>query len=298
MTAAFLGLSAFPVTPADAAGRVDTDALGRLVARAAAAGVQSLGVLGSTGAYVYLPVPERARALAAAVEAAGGVPVIAGVGALRQDEAIANARVAEAAGAAGLLVAPVSYLPLTEDEVAGLVAAVAGATGLPVCVYNNPTTTHFTVTEALLARLAAIPRVAAVKNPAPADGDVAAQIARLRPAVPAGFSLGYSGDMTIAAALGAGADAWYSVLAGAFPAVAAEMWAARGDAGRLAAIDARLAPVWEAFRRHTSFRCVHAAVAMLGLGRAIPPLPIRPLAPEAEAEFRDALAAAGLETAP
>ena len=64
----FAGLSAFPVTPADEEGRVDTDHLGRLVVRLAGAGVASIGVLGSTGGYVYLTRAERARAVAAAVE--------------------------------------------------------------------------------------------------------------------------------------------------------------------------------------------------------------------------------------
>ncbi|MEI4486837.1 dihydrodipicolinate synthase family protein [Frigidibacter sp. MR17.14] len=290
----FHGLSAFPVTPADAAGHVMTERLGRLVSRCCEAGVQSVGVLGSTGSYVYLSGPERARALAAAVEAAGAVPVIAGVGALRTTDVLENARAAEAAGAAGLLLAPVSYLPLTEAEVETLVRDLAGATGLPICVYNNPGTTHFTVSDELLARLAQIRGVVAVKNPAPAGGDFAGHLARLRPALPEGFALGYSGDMTIAGALVAGCDAWYSVLGGTFPAICAEMWAARAEPERLAALDRRLAPVWAAFRKHTSFRCVHAAVEELGLGPAVPPRPILPLEGAARVEALEAFAAAGL----
>ena len=45
----FRGLSAFPVTPADAQGRVEAGALARLVRRLAEAGVDSIGLLGSTG---------------------------------------------------------------------------------------------------------------------------------------------------------------------------------------------------------------------------------------------------------
>lgn len=57
------GLSAFPITPADAEGRVDTAALRRLVARPAAAGTDSIGLLGSTGIYMYLSREERRRAV-------------------------------------------------------------------------------------------------------------------------------------------------------------------------------------------------------------------------------------------
>jgi 4-hydroxy-tetrahydrodipicolinate synthase len=86
---AFLsGLSAFPITPSDRDGRVDTVALRRLIARLCDAEVDSIGLLGSTGSYMYLSREERRRALAEALEETGGrTPVVVGVGALRTDEA-------------------------------------------------------------------------------------------------------------------------------------------------------------------------------------------------------------------
>src|SRR4051795_1186572 len=107
------GLSAFPITPADPGGQVDVAALRRLVAPLCVAGVHSIGLLGSTGSYPYLSRAERRRALDAALEeAAGRVPILVGVGALRTDDAVRLAQDAQAAGAAGLLAA-VSYTPLT-----------------------------------------------------------------------------------------------------------------------------------------------------------------------------------------
>jgi hypothetical protein len=47
--ALFHGLSAFPITPIDAHGIVDTDGVMRLASRLASAGVGSIGLLGSTG---------------------------------------------------------------------------------------------------------------------------------------------------------------------------------------------------------------------------------------------------------
>ena len=82
----FRGLSAFPVTPADAQGRVEAGALARLVRRLAEAGADSIGLLGSTGTYAYLSRAERRRAIEAAREAAGKVPLIVGAGALRTDD--------------------------------------------------------------------------------------------------------------------------------------------------------------------------------------------------------------------
>src|SRR5215216_4727514 len=112
------GLSAFPITPADAESRVDLAAPRRLVARLVAAKVDSIGLLGSTGTYAYLLRSERRRALDAALEeTAGQVPILVGVGALRTDEAVRLPQDAKAVGAAAGLLAPVSYTPLTEDEV-------------------------------------------------------------------------------------------------------------------------------------------------------------------------------------
>lgn len=191
----FHGLSAFPITPADEGGCVDTDALARLLQRLEAARVDSVGLLGSTGTYAYLTRPERRRAVEAAAECLGGrVPIIVGVGALRTDDAQDLARDARAAGADGLLLAPVCYTPLTDEEVFQHFAAVAAATDLPLCIYNNPSTTRFSFSDDLIARLSAVPRIVAVKNPAPAPTEATAKVDALRRRLPPGFAVGYSGD--------------------------------------------------------------------------------------------------------
>ena len=282
--APFKGLSAFPITPANAGGRVDAPALGRLLERLAMAGVDSIGLLGSTGTYAYLTREERRRAVEAAVGCVGGqVPIIVGIGALRTDEAESLARDAEAAGADGLLLAPVSYTPLTEDEVYRHFLAVAGASGLPLCIYNNPTTTHFSFSEALLARLAALPTVKAVKMPLPKGFDYAAETGRLRAGAPEGFAVGYSGDWGCAEAVLAGADAWYSVIAGLLPAPALKlMRAARaGDAAEVARLQAEFQPLWDLFKTYGGLRVVYAAAHILSLCETWPPRPILPC-PDAE----------------
>src|SRR3954470_6017595 len=189
------GLSAFPITPADEHGRVDTASLGELLETLVAAGVDSIGLLGSTGTYPYLTRAERRRAIEGAANLVGGrVPIIVGIGALRTDDAQHLARDAAAAGADGLLLAPVSYTPLTDEEVFQHFAAVAGATTLPLCIYNNPGTTHFTFGNALVARLAEVPSIVAVKNPAPPPAEAPLQHAALRAKLPTAFAIGYSGD--------------------------------------------------------------------------------------------------------
>ena len=81
----FHGLSAFPITPADAQGRVLAKDLQGLLGRLTEAGVDSIGLLGSTGSYMYLSREERRRAVEIAAETvAGATPLMVGIGALLQ----------------------------------------------------------------------------------------------------------------------------------------------------------------------------------------------------------------------
>jgi 4-hydroxy-tetrahydrodipicolinate synthase len=281
----FTGLAAFPITPADAEGRVDVAALRRLVRRLADARVDGIGLLGSTGTYPFLNRAERRRAIDAAVDEAGGaVPVMAGVGALRTDEAVALAKDAKAAGAVAGLLAPVSYTPLLDEEVFVHFQAVAGDSGLPICIYNNPGTTHFSFSLELTARLSAVPGVVGVKNGAPPAAEVAAHLAALRARVPAGFSVGYSGDVNATEAMIAGGDVWHSVLGGLMPAplLAIVRAAQAGDAAEARRLNARLTPIWSLFAEFTGLRVMYAAANALGITDAQPPRPILPL-PEAAA---------------
>ncbi|MCJ2012515.1 dihydrodipicolinate synthase family protein [Methylobacterium sp. J-076] len=277
---AFTGLSAFPITPCDAAGRLDEDGLRRLLAPLVAEGVDSIGPLGSTGTYAYLTREERRRAVAVAAEVvAGRVPLLVGVGALRTDEAVHLAREAKAAGAAAGLLAPVSYTPLTEEEVVAHFAAVAEEGGLPLVIYDNPATTHFRFTPALIGRLARLPGIVAAKCPGPAPEAAAQTVADLRAAVPEGFPVGFSGDWNATEALIAGGVAWYGVAAGLFPRPCLEIVRAvrAGDVARARRLDAAMAPLWDLFKAHSSLRIAYGLAESLGLCRAVPPRPILPL---------------------
>jgi 4-hydroxy-tetrahydrodipicolinate synthase len=278
----FCGLSAFPLTPADPHGHVDTDGLVRLVERLAAAEVDSIGLLGSTGTYAYLTRAERRRAVEAAAGCLGRrVPLIVGVGALRTDDAQDLARDAKAAGAEGLLLAPVCYTPLTDDEIFEHFVAVARAADLPLCIYNNPGTTHFTFSDALVARLAEVPSIAAVKNPAPPPAEARARHQALRARVPATFAIGYSGDWNAPDAVLAGGDAWYSVVGGLLPVPTLKLLRAAqaGDRAEVARWNGRFQPLWELFKELSSLRVMYAVADILGLCRTEPPRPVLPLPP-------------------
>ena len=288
----FTGLSAFPLTPIDDEGQLKSELLQRFLERIVAARADSIGLLGSTGGYAYLTPEERKRTLRAAVDCvAGRTPLVVGVGALTTDVAEDLARDARKAGADGLLLAPMSYQPLTDDEVFRHFEAVAAAGELPLCIYNNPGTTKFTFSPDLIARLAEISNVAAVKMPLPADSDYVGEMWSLRAVPPAGFAVGYSGDWGAKDALLAGGACWYSVVAGLLPepALALTRASQAGNAAEAERIDHAFAPLWALFREFGSFRVMFTIAEILGLGRITPPRPILPLEPASRERVEVAL---------
>ncbi len=248
--------------------------------------MDSITALGSTGSYAYLAPDERARVALLAVRHAGETPVIIGVGDLRTSRVLAHVESAEQAGAAGLLLAPMTYQALTADDVFELYRTVTEHTSLPVIVYDNPGTTHFTFTADLYARIARLPGIASIKIPGvPTDPTrAAAHVATIRAAVPEHVTIGVSGDAFGATGLNAGCDAWYSVIAGTLPAPALAIThaAQAGHATAATAKSERLTPLWRLFAEFGgSLRVISAIAEHLGLVRPRSlPLPIQGLTVE------------------
>lgn len=260
----FTGLSAFPLTPFRE-DRVDEEAFAGLITRLAGAGVDSITALGSTGSYAYLTPDERACIAKLAVEHAGSTPVFVGVGGLRTSHVLAHIDAAEDAGAAGVLLAPMTYQPLTADDVFELYRTVTEHTKLPVIVYDNPGTTHFTFTTDLYARIAELPGIASIKIPGvPTNPEEAAEhVAAIRAVVPEHVTIGVSGDAFAATGLNAGCDAWYSVIGGTLPepALTITRAAQEGRARDAVAESERLALLWGLFAEFGSSLRVTAAIA-------------------------------------
>lgn len=295
----FTGLSAFPLTPLtnDA---VDERAFVSIIERLARSGVDSITALGSTGSYAYLNPTERARVAQLAVQHAGNTPVFVGVGALRTSQVLANVDTAVAAGAAGLLLAPVSYQPLTEGDVFELFRTVCEHTDLPVILYDNPGTTHFTFSPELYGRIAQLPGLASIKMPSvPADLNLAGdRIAEVRAVVPVHVTIGISGDATAAYALGAGCDAWYSVIGGTLPspALAITRAALAGQIDEAITESDRLAPLWRLFAEYGgSIRVIATVAELLGLApeRCLP-LPIQGLDAAGRSRVAEVIESLGL----
>ncbi len=178
------------VTPFASDKQIDEAALRRLVRRQVAAGIHFLVPCGTTGENPTLSAVERRKVVEIVVEEANGqAPVLAGAGGYDTHEVVALAREMAAAGAHGLLSVTPYYNKPTPDGLVAHYSAVADATDLPIIVYNVPGRTACNIDPATLVRLAAIPKVAGVKE---ASGNMQ-QICQVCHDVPESF-VALSGD--------------------------------------------------------------------------------------------------------
>ncbi|WP_214510301.1 dihydrodipicolinate synthase family protein [Pseudomonas brassicacearum] len=281
----FTGLSAFPLTPMNEQG-VDENAFIRLVQQLATAKVDSIGALGSTGSYAYLSRSERSRVAQLAVEAAEGVPVMVSIGALRTRDVVLLAEDAQTVGVTALLLPPMSYQKLSQDDVFSMYEMVSANISVPLCVYDNPGTTHFEFTDELHGRISELPNVTSIKIPGVPDAPHLARerVERLRKLIPSHVTIGISGDAFAAIGMNAGCEAWYSVMGGLFPntALAITRAALSGDACEATRLSESLKPLWALFRQFGgSFRVIATAAELRGFTHSPSlPLPLRTIAGE------------------
>src|SRR5918998_2684648 len=139
MNGGFRGVFPYLVSPVSPDGRVIEGELRRLVDHLVASGVHGLTPLGSTGEFAYLDGAQKRRVVEVVVEqAAGRVPIVAGVAATTTAEAARQAKEWAAIGADGILAIMEAYFPVPEAGVVSYFRAVADAADLPVVLYTNP----------------------------------------------------------------------------------------------------------------------------------------------------------------
>ncbi len=178
------------VTPFRADGAVDEAALRALVDWQIAEGIHFLVPCGSTGEAATMTPAEHRRVVEITVEQARGrVPIMAGAGANDTKRAIAMSKEMKAAGATHLLHVSPMYNKPPQRGIIEHYKAIAGATDLPVIVYNVPGRTGSNIEAKTTLALAAIPHIVAVKE---ASGNLG-QIQDILRDRPADFSV-LSGD--------------------------------------------------------------------------------------------------------
>ncbi|HTW10525.1 MAG TPA: dihydrodipicolinate synthase family protein [Acidimicrobiales bacterium] len=215
----FAGVLVAASTPFGPDGALDLAAHEQHCSHLAEGGVTGIVPVGSLGEYEALTDDERAQVVKSAVDSVGDrVEVVPGVSAKSAREAQRWAEHAAQAGCRGVMcLPPTSHAP-TADEVVAHFAEVARV-GLPIIAYNNPFSTRVDLTPSLLARLAEIEQVVAVKE---FSQDIR-RVAAVRQAAPR-LEVICGSDDTFVEAMFMGATAWISGFANAFPRQSVELY--------------------------------------------------------------------------
>jgi len=286
------------VTPFTRDGAVDEAAFVRLVERQLDLGIDGLVPCGTTGESPTTSHDEDDRLIGLTVEAVarrgltGRVPVVAGTGSNNTATVVASTRRARDIGAdAALVVAPYYNKP-DQRMLEAHYRTVADDGGLPVVVYNVPGRTSCNVDAATLMRLAAHPRIVAVKE-ASANLEQIMTILRDRPA---GFSVLSGDDSWAFPVLTLGGDGVISVASNEIPAEMARLCAlARaGDWATARALHERLLDLFRVNFISPNPVPVKAALAEMGLIEDVLRQPLLPLADDHRARLVEVLTAAGV----
>jgi 4-hydroxy-tetrahydrodipicolinate synthase len=277
------------VTPMFEDGRIDFDALRKLIDWHIQEGTDCIGVVGTTGESPTVSMQENCEVIRAAVQhAAGRVPIMAGTGANSTAEAIELTRFAKEVGADCHLSVVPYYNKPSQEGIYQHFKAIAAAVDLPMVLYNVPGRTVADMQPETALRLAQLPGVIGIKE---ATGNIERACVLIKHA-PKGFAI-YSGDDNTAVALMLlGGHGNVSVTANVAPRLMRELCAAAlaGDVKRASAIHLQLLPVHQQLFCEPSPAPTKWALSKLGLCSPFVRLPIVPLTAEGQARVAQAMA--------
>jgi 4-hydroxy-tetrahydrodipicolinate synthase len=270
------------VTPLHEDETVDEEGLERQLHRLIDAGNHGIFFLGSTGEQPALRDAERVRALRAARRVAEGrIPLIVGTMAASTARAIDNIRAAEANGADAVAVTPPHYYPSRgiEEQVAHY-RACAAATGLPVVIYNIPSTTKVMLSPEAVARIAELPNVVGIKDSTGDLSHVLKLLALKRGRE--GFRVLVGVPPIAAAAILQGADGAVPGVANICTRTMVDIYrhASVGDAEGLAEPQQRVMRLMDLIGLGAGIVCMKTALELMGICRAHATAPLQPLGPE------------------
>ncbi|CCV07209.1 Dihydrodipicolinate synthetase [Mesorhizobium metallidurans STM 2683] len=201
-------------TKLDQDGSINLEATQASINRLIDNGVSGIIVLPMLGENASLLPREKEAVIRAAREVvAGRVPLLSGLAEISTAGAIAGARAFQDYGAEGLMVFPSLGYKTDPRETAEWYKAIAGASDLPIMIYNNPIAYGVDVTPAVLKMLADCPTIVAVKEE---TGDVR-RVTDMFIELGNRFDIFCGVDDQIVESMSLGATGWVSGMTNAWP---------------------------------------------------------------------------------
>jgi 4-hydroxy-tetrahydrodipicolinate synthase len=215
------GVYVVTVTPFTPDGKVDHAGIEKNVDWLVKQGVHGLLPLGSTGEFASLEDSDKQAIVDRVMKTvAGRIPVVVGATAETTEKAIANARYAEKAGAAGVLVLPSYYYSPDQEELFNHYSRIAKAISLPVMIYNNPASSKVDILADTVARLAQVPGIQYIKE---STGDIR-RITDIRLKTKDKLTIFCGWEDMAYESFVMGADGWVCVLGNILPKECAELY--------------------------------------------------------------------------
>ena len=240
-------------------------------------GVRGIGPNGSLGEYSSLTDEERRRVVRTAVEAVDGrAIVVAGVHGVGWHQARGWAEAAAEDGADGVLLLPPTLYRANREEVLTHYRKV-DEVGLPIMMYNNPIDTKVDLTPDLIAELAELENVVAVKE----FSLDARRVREIRDRCDIDVIAG--ADDLLFEALLAGATGWFAGYPNAFPREAVRLYELL-TADRVAearALFEEMAPVFSWDSKTEFVQAIKYSIDVAGESTGGPTRPPRGPLPEA-----------------
>ncbi len=274
------------VTPFKQNQEVDYGALGQLIDRLIAEGVEYLVTLGTTGEVPTLSKDEKYAVADFTFDRVNGrVPVVLGVGGNNTQEVIAEIKRLPADRAVAILSASPYYNKPSQEGLYQHYKAIAASTDRPVILYNVPGRTGRNVTAATVLRLANdCPNIVGIKE---AGGDLV-QCMHLLKGRPEGFMVVSGDDHLCLSQIACGMTGVISVAANSFPGAFSEMVRAAlaGDLEKARRIHYSLLDAYDLLFEENSPAGVKAFLAAMGQIENVLRLPVTPVNADLEQRIR------------
>jgi len=243
------GIHAALWIPLDEAGKLRRDLLSTHLDWLKEKGLHGILALGSTGEFARMPYRQREEILAAIIELAQPLPVIANISAIRLDEVIALGQFAARSSAVGVAIMPPSFFPLAQDDILEFFLRASEKIELPVYLYNYPEVTGNRIGLEVISAFADQANMAGIKQ--------------------SGAELSYHSDLI---ALGCKKD--FSVFTAADPLL--PKYLGMGAAGCLGGlpnfVPEYMLEVYNACQNGTQGKVAEAASRLLKVGELLAPL--------------------------
>lgn len=290
----FHGIIAYPITSfKDNGETIDTNTLRCLIDQLIEDQAHAIAPLGSTGESAYLTDAEWEEVAEVSIrQVAKRVPTVVGISELTTRNAVRRAKFAENVGADAVMVLPISYWKLSEQEIFQHYDAIARAISIPIMVYNNPATSGIDMTPELIVRMVKeIDNVTMVKE---STGDIQ-RMHRLYE-LSDGTIPFYNGSNPLALeAFVAGASGWCTAAHNLIPELTISLYKAtvQGNLFEAQKIFYQQLPLLKFILKGGLPTTIKAGLKLLGVDAGVPRPPLLPLNEAGARQLSEILATLG-----